>query len=156
MLRSKYCKKRGHGKMTRSTICKKKSVLPTPPPPTEGFEHLSTQRVTLCTILRHPFLSTDSKKFLKALLAPICTNVEGGACAEKRLFLSKFSKKHLKTHFSALFFKFLPAAHRILPKQIVSVLGRVRKFNLADLKKDRQNFGRFIEILSPPSPSIKF
>ena len=31
----------------------------------------------LCTILRNPYLMMDPKKFLKALLAPLCTNLEG-------------------------------------------------------------------------------
>ena len=64
----------------------------------------------LCTSLRYPFLVTDPKNFLKVPWAPIYTNFERGARAEKTQFLwSKFSKKCLKTHFWP-FFKNLPAA----------------------------------------------
>ena len=34
----------------------------------------------------------DPKNFLKALLAPIYTNIEGGARAEKTHFFQNFSK----------------------------------------------------------------
>ena len=46
------------------------------------------------------YLLTDLKNFLKAPLAPICTNFEGGACAKERDFLVQiFQKKSLKTRF---------------------------------------------------------
>ena len=54
------------------------------------------------TILKYPYFVTDPKNFLKA---PIYTNFEGGARAEKtQFFWSKFSKKCLKTPFLTLFF----------------------------------------------------
>ena len=47
----------------------------------------------LCTILRYPFLVRDRKIFLKAPSAPIYTNFEGGARAEKmRCFGQHFAK----------------------------------------------------------------
>ena len=39
----------------------------------QGFDPLPTQRVPLCTILRHPFLVTYPKNFIKATWTPICT-----------------------------------------------------------------------------------
>ena len=64
---------------------------------------------------RYPFLVTDPKIFLKAL---INNNFEGGARAEKNaIFWSKFSKKCLKMPFLAYFFKILPTAHKFWPKQ---------------------------------------
>ena len=39
-----------------------------------------------CTNLRYLFLVTDRKIFLRALLAPMCTNFEGGARAKKMRF----------------------------------------------------------------------
>ena len=44
--------------------------------PSQGFDPLLTHRVPLCTILRHPFLVTDPKNFLKAPSAPVYTNFE--------------------------------------------------------------------------------
>ena len=67
--------------------------------------------------LRYQFLVTDPKFFLKTPLAPIYTNFEGGAHAEKTHFLFKFSKKCLKTPFLGYFFKILPAVQKIWPKQ---------------------------------------
>ena len=56
--------------------------------------------------------------FLKAPLAPIYTNLEGGALARKNAtFWSKFSKKCLKMPFLDSFFKILPAALKIWAKQ---------------------------------------
>ena len=86
-------------------------------PPPQGFDPLPTQRVPLRTILRYPFLMMDPKMFLKAPWAPMYTNFEGGARAEKTQFFGqKFSKKCLKTPFLACFFKILPAAQKISPK----------------------------------------
>ena len=62
-------------------------------PPPQGFDPLPTQRVPLCTILRYPYLLTDPKNFLKAPLAPIYTNFEGGARAEKTQFFGRHFPK---------------------------------------------------------------
>ena len=56
---------------------------------------------------------TGLKTFLRAPLAPIFTNFEGRARAEKPNFWSKFSKKCIKTLFMACFLKKLPAAKKI-------------------------------------------
>ena len=56
----------------------------------------------------------DPKNFLKAILVPIYTNIEGGARAEKMQFFSKFFKKCLKTTFSARLFKIMPAEFLVL------------------------------------------
>ena len=72
----------------------------------------------------------DPKIFLKAPLAPIYTYFKRGARAKKKriFFSSKFSKKYLKTPFFGLFFKILPAAQKILPKQgLFSILGELGK-----------------------------
>ena len=47
----------------------------------------------------------DPKKLLKALLAPLCTNLEGGVSAQKTLFLVKFFQKVSKNAFFGLFFQ---------------------------------------------------
>ena len=60
----------------------------------------------LCTILRYPFLGTDPKIFLKASSAPIYTNFEGEARAEKRAFLVKIFQKRLKMPFWPVFQKY--------------------------------------------------
>ena len=64
------------------------------------------------------FWPTDPKIFLKAPLAPIYTNFEGGARQKKKrdFFLSKFFKKCPKTAFFDCFFKNLHAAQKIWPK----------------------------------------
>ena len=58
----------------------------------------------------------DPKNFLSVLLAPIYTNIEGEARAEKMQFFSNF-KKCLKTTFSACLFKIMPAAKKFWPKR---------------------------------------
>ena len=84
----------------------------------QRFDPLPTQKVPLSTILRYPFLVTDPKNFLMVPLAPINTDFEGGARAEKtQFFWSKFSKNCSKMPFLACLFKFLPAAQNIWPKQ---------------------------------------
>ena len=55
----------------------------------QGLDHLPTQRVSLCTILRYPYLLTDPKIFLKAPLAPLYTNCEGEARAENTQFFGQ-------------------------------------------------------------------
>ena len=72
--------------------------------PPQGFDPLPTQRVPLCTILKYPYLVTEPKIFLKAPLTPICTNFEGEARAEKRVFLVKIFQKLPKNAFFGLFF----------------------------------------------------
>ena len=48
---------------------------------------------SICTILRHPYLVTDPKNFLKAPSKPIYINFEGGARAKKtRCFGQIFPK----------------------------------------------------------------
>ena len=87
-----------------------------------------------CTILRYPFLVTDHQIFLKAPLAPIYTNFEGGARAEKLDFWTKFSKKCLKTPLSACFFIRStienppppPPIEKILDPTLNSILGLMR------------------------------
>ena len=62
------------------------------------------------------FLETDPKNFTKAPLAPIYTNFEGGARAEKtRFFLSKFSNAS-KNAFLVLFFQNFASGAEILAK----------------------------------------
>ena len=47
----------------------------------------------LCTILRNPYLMMDPKKLLKALLAPLCTNLEGGVSAQKNAIFGQIFPK---------------------------------------------------------------
>ena len=49
-----------------------------------------TQRITLCTISRYPYLMTEPKNFLKAPLVPIYTNF---ALAEKARFCGQHFPK---------------------------------------------------------------
>ena len=88
-----------------------------PPLPPQGFDPLPTQRVPLCTILRYPFLVTDTETFIKAPMAPIYTNFEGEARQKKPDYLVKISKKSLKRLFGVFFFIFLSAAQNIWMKQ---------------------------------------
>ena len=67
----------------------------------------------------------DPKSFLKALLAPIYTNIEGERAPKKRNF---FFKNFLKTTFSACSFKIMPAAQNFWPKQgLFSALAELEK-----------------------------
>ena len=53
------------------------------------------------------YLLTDLKNFLKAPLAPICANFEGGACAKERGFLVRiFQKKKPKNSFFQKFWSY--------------------------------------------------
>ena len=97
----------------------------------QGFEPLPTQRVPLCTISRYPFLARDPKIFLKAPLAPVYTNFEGGALAEKtQFFWLKLSKKCLKTPLLACFFKILHIMQLKMGQCSNDVLCHERKFIL--------------------------
>ena len=63
------------------------------------------------------FWPSDPKIFLKAPWAPIYTNFEGEERAEKTQFFGQNFPKCLKTLFLDSFFKILPAAQKIWPKQ---------------------------------------
>ena len=77
-------------------------------------------------MLRYPYSVTDPKKFLKAPSATICTKFEGGGAPKKRDFLVKIFQKMPFCH--VFFFKILPAAHNILPKQsLLYALGELVK-----------------------------
>ena len=65
------------------------------------------------------FLVTDPKIFPKAHLAPIYTNIEGGARAEKTQFFSKFFKKCLKS-----LLRMMAAAQKFWSKQTFQCFGR--------------------------------
>ena len=81
-------------------------------------------------------LVTDPKIVLKAPSAPIFTNIEGGARAEKRIFFSIFFKKCLKLTFSACLFKIMPAAQKFWPKQgLFSALAELEKLIRPTYKK---------------------
>ena len=70
------------------------------------------------------FGSKYPKNFLKAFFAPKLTYYKEEVHAEKNaIFLSKCFKKWLKTPFIAcFFFKILPVAQKIGPKQVPLVL----------------------------------
>ena len=55
-------------------------------PPPQGFEPLPTQRAPFVLFWDIQFWLTDLEIFPKAPLAPIYTNFEGGARAEKTQF----------------------------------------------------------------------
>ena len=94
-------------------------------PSPQEFEPLPTQRY----FIRIHFWPTDPKIFLKTPLAPIYTNFEGERAPKKNgFFLSNFSKKCPKTAFLTCFFKKLPAAQKIWPKQgLFTALGELCK-----------------------------
>ena len=74
------------------------------------------------------FWQTDPKIFLKAPSAPIYTNFEGERAPKKTLFFVKIFQKVPKNGFFDCFFKNLPAAQKILPKQGQnSALGELEK-----------------------------
>ena len=80
----------------------------------QGFDPLPTQRVPLWYSLRNPFLADRPSNFLKAPLAPMYTNFEGGARAEKNaIFWSKLSKKCLKRLFLDFFQNFACGAENL-------------------------------------------
>ena len=81
-----------------------------------GAASCPTQRVPLCTFLKYLFWLTDLKIFLKASSAPIYTNFEGGARAEKTQFFGLNFPKVPKTPFLACLFKILPAVQEFRPK----------------------------------------
>ena len=81
-------------------------------PSSQGFDRLPTQRVLFCTILRYPYLVMNPKNFLKAPWAAIYTNFEGRA-PKKRDFLSKLSKKCIKTPFWPVFQNFASGAETL-------------------------------------------
>ena len=111
-----------------------------PPPPTQGFDPLPTQRVPLCTILRYPYLVTNRKIFLKAPLAPIYTNFEGGARAKKqRVFLVKILQKVPKNAFFGLFFNLLPYSQILFFHQY-RLIFRHEQFVVVNNKKDLIDF----------------
>ena len=82
----------------------------------------------------------DPKNFLKTPWAPIYTNFEGGARAEKnRVFLVNIAKIALKRLFCVFFQNFTCGAKNIWPKQVLfSVSGELEKLNLVDLKKKKK------------------
>ena len=87
---------------------------PPPPPPTlRNSIPCRPKGSPLCTILRHPFLVTDAKIFLKAPLAPIYILILRGDRAKKN---------------SGLFFQVLPAAQKNWSKWgLYNDLGELRK-----------------------------
>ena len=96
------------------------------------------------------FWPTDLKTSLKAPLAPIYTNFEGGARAEKTQFFGQNFPKCLKTPFLDCFCKI----ENLVETGTKLCLGRAGKFNSVDLKKRSTKFFRkFFE--SPPPPLEK-
>ena len=68
----------------------------------QGFDPLPTQRVPFDTFSEIHFWPTDPKIFLKAPLAPICTNFEeerGARVKKKRDFFVKIFQKVTKNGF---------------------------------------------------------
>ena len=94
----------------------------------QGFYPLPTQRVTLGTILKYPFLAMGPKNFMRAPFAPVRTNLDGKRTPKNAIFWSKFSEKCLKTPFLVCFLKILHAAQKIWQKQgHFSALGELKK-----------------------------
>ena len=99
--------------------------------PSQGFEPLPTQRVSLCTIFQYPFLVMDP-------LAPIYTNFEGERAPKQRAFLVKVFQKVSKNAFFGLFFQyFASCAENLARIGTKQCSGRARKIILVDLKKVR-------------------
>ena len=70
-----------------------------------------------------PFFAEQRKNFSKGALGANMTKFEEGGCAKKRAILwSKFSKKCLKTHFLACFFKKYACDAENFPQNRVLIL----------------------------------
>ena len=97
------------------------------------------------------FLATDPKIFLKAPLAPIYTNFEGGARAKKTQFFGQNFPKSPKNAFFGLFFQNFACGAKIFAKTGTKLcVGRARKINSVDLTKKRST--KFLKIRPPPPP----
>ena len=81
----------------------------------QGFDPLQPKGSPPCTVLRYPYLAMDPKIFLEAPRAPVYTNFEGGARAEKTRFYGRnFPKSAQKRLFG--FFLNSNAAQKIWSK----------------------------------------
>ena len=77
---------------------------PPPPPPPSGIQSPCRHKGSpFYNVLRYQFVVTDPKIFLKAPLAPIYTNVDGGERPKKRDFLVKIFQKVPENVFFCLF-----------------------------------------------------
>ena len=95
--------------------------------------------------------------FLKASLAPIYTNFEGGARAEKTRFFEKknFQKVPKNAFFGLFFFKILSAAQKFWPKQgLFGAFGELRK-QFDRPKKRSTKVSKFFWKSTPPPPREK-
>ena len=110
----------------------------------EGFDPLPTQRVSLCTILRYPYLVTDLKIFLKVLSAPIYTDFERGARAKKTRFFGQNCPKKPKNAFWPVFIKNSFVTQKICPlvKLVFLELWQSSEFCFARPKKKSTKFSQ--------------
>ena len=90
----------------------------------QGFNPLPTQMVPLCIILRYPYLVMDPKIFLKAPLAPLYTNFEGGA-EKVRFFVKYFHKVPRNAFFSFFFSKFCLRRRKFDQNSLCNALGEL-------------------------------
>ena len=96
------------------------------PPPSQGSDPLPTQRVPLCTIFKYQFLVKDPESFLKAPLAPLYMNFEGGARAEKTQFSGQiFQNSAQKLLFWPFFQNFGCGAENLAKTGLFSALGEL-------------------------------
>ena len=125
-------------------------------PPLQGFDPLPTQRVPLCTILRYPFWETDPKIFLKAPLAPIYTNFQGGARAQKtRFFRQNFPMRKCRQNFSKnflfglVFSKLCLRRRKIGQNRVFLLLWKSLENQFDRSKKKSTEFSEIFESLPP-------
>ena len=118
---------------------------PSPPPPLRDSTPCRPKGSTLWYFKEIQFWPTNLKIFLKAPLAPIYTNFEGGARAKKKRNFSVkvFQKVPKNAFFGLLFQNFACGAENFAKIGTKQCFGRAREINLVDLKKGRQNFRNF-------------
>ena len=122
------------------------------PPPPQGFDPCRPKGSPLCIILRNPFFVTDPKNFLKVPLAPIYTNSEGGARAEKKRFFDKNFPSAWKRLFWPVFPKFCLRRTHFGRNRASVVLweSSENQFEKTDLKKRTTKFSKLFWKSAPP------
>ena len=116
-----------------------------------GFDPLPTQRDPLCTNLEYPFLDTNIQyNTIQYIL------ILRGERSQNAIFFIKMLQKSVKSVFlflTCFFYKILPAAQKIWPKQGLLLLWKNSKNYFGRPKKSRQIFWKMFE--NPPLPSRK-
>ena len=98
-------------------------------PPPSGIRPPANPKGTLLVLFKKSILVTDSKIFLRRLWRQYILSLRWSARKKKRdFFCQNFPKSAQKRLYDLFFFKNLPAAQKIWPKQrLFSALGELRK-----------------------------